>query len=258
MKSVGLLPAPLPAPSPTLLLAPLLVAFVATAAPAGERDRGPGVPGQRQGSAIVYAVGDFDAVTLAGAARVVVRSGPRFAVSAQGPAAAFANFRVVKDGHTLLVGQRYDGRPSTPVDRELTVSITMPALAAASVGGSGSLDADRAGGPRFAGAVGGSGRLRVARLDVDTASFSVGGSGGIAAGGTAASLDAKVGGSGGIDAPDLRVRRATVAVGGSGHVRASVTGPATVSIAGSGDVDLGPGARCQVSRVGSGRARCGG
>lgn len=235
-----------------------LIPLAAAGAFAAERDRGPGIPGQRQGDAMVYTVRDFDAVRLAGAPRMIVRAGPRFSVSAEGPAAAFANFRVVLDGRTLTVGQRYDGRPATAADSRLVVHVTLPALSAASVGGSGSIDADRAGGPRFAGAVGGSGTLRIARLDAQDAELSVGGSGAIAAAGAVGTLKARIGGSGSIAAPDLRVTRADVSIGGSGSIRAAVSGEASVSMAGSGSVDLGPQAHCRVSKAGSGRVRCGG
>lgn len=239
-------------------LALALIPLAAAGALAAERDRGPGIAGQRQGAALVYAARDFDAVSLGGAQRVIVRTGPQFAVRAEGPAAAFANFRVALDGRTLRVGQRYEGRAATPADARLVVHVTLPALTAASVGGSGSIDADRAGGARFAGAVGGSGGLRVARLDARTAELSVGGSGAITAAGTVGVLKASVGGSGDIAAPDLRASRADVSIGGSGSVRAAVAGDAHVSMAGSGTVDLGPQAHCSVSKVGSGKVRCGG
>lgn len=242
-----------------LVLIPLVAtAALATAAIAGERDRGPGLPGQRQGNTLVYAARGFDAVTLAGSARMIVRTGPQFAVSAEGPAEAFANFRVVQEGRTLKVGQRYEGRRWIPADGKLIVRVTLPALTAASVGGSGSIDVDRVGGDRFAGSVGGSGDLRIARLDARDADLSIGGSGGIVAAGSVRVLDAKVGGSGSIDAAALRAERASVAIGGSGSVRAAVAGAADVSVAGSGSVDLGPQARCRISKVGSGRVRCGG
>lgn len=239
-------------------LALVLIPLAAAGAFAAERDRGPGIPGQRQGNTLVYAARDFDAVSLGGAPRVIVQTGPRFAVSAEGPAQAFANFRVALDGRTLKVGQRYEGRPSTSADGRLIVRVTLPELTAASIGGSGSIDVDRVAGSRFAGSVGGSGSLRIARLDVRDADLSVGGSGDIAAAGTVGLLEARVGGSGSIVAPGLRATRADVSVGGSGDVRAAVSGDASVSVAGSGSVDLGPQARCRISKAGSGKVHCGG
>ncbi len=239
-------------------LALALIPLLAAGAAAADRDRGPGLPGQRQGNALVYAARDFDAVSLAGAARVIVHAGPGFAVRAEGPAEAFRNFRVALKGRTLEIGRRYDGNGENNLEQRIVVHVTLPRLAAASVGGSGSIDADRAGGPRFTGAVGGSGALHIARLDAGDAELSLGGSGEITAAGNVGALQANVGGSGRIVAPGLRATGATVSVGGSGSVRAAVAGSAKVSMAGSGSVDLGLQARCQVSKVGSGSVRCGG
>lgn len=237
-----------------------VAASAASAAPtaAADRDRGPGIAGQRQGAAMVYAVRDFDAIRLGGAERVIVHIGNGYSVRAEGPAAAFANFRIARDGSALFVGRRYDERESGAMERQIVVHVTMPALRAASVGGSGSLTADRAGGDRFAAAVGGSGSVRIDALDARSAQFNVGGSGTITAAGTVGDLEVNVGGSGDIAAAGLRATSAKVSVGGSGTVRAQVNGPARVSMAGSGSVDLGPQARCTVSKVGSGRVRCGG
>jgi len=238
-------------------LALAVLPLIVIAAPASaERDRGPGLAGQRQGDAIAYPARDFDSVELAGAARVVVRTGASFSVRAEGPPPAFANFRVARTGRKLEIGHRYDGR-NTPLEGRITVYVTLPVLVAAAVGGSGSIDADRGGGTEFSGAVGGSGNLRVARLEAGRATLSVGGSGTIVAAGEVGTLKAAIGGSGDIAAPNLRASRADVSVGGSGSVRATVAGSASVSIAGSGNVDLGPQAHCAVSKVGSGSARCG-
>ncbi len=237
-------------------LALALIPLAAAGAFAAERDRGPGLPGTRQGNALVYAVRDFDGVSLGGAAQVIVHTGPAFSVRAEGPADALANVRIVRTGRTLEVGRRYDGR-DTPQDGRVTVHVTMPALTAASVGGSGTIDADRGSGDRFDGAVGGSGVLRIARLEARDARLSLGGSGEIAAQGDVGALEVSIGGSGQLSAPRLRARSATVSLGGSGSVRLDVQGRAKVSMAGSGTIDRGPRAQCTVSKVGSGKVRCG-
>lgn len=238
-------------------LALLALVTIAGGASAAERDRGPGLSAQRQGTALVYQARDFDAVSLGGGATVLVTAGPAWSIRAEGPPAAFADFRIARDGRRLEIGRRYQGR-SGDLDRRITVRVTMPALSAANVGGSGSLHADNATGPRFTGAVGGSGRLRIDRIAARTTDLSVGGSGSIVAAGTTDDLTVSVGGSGDVSAPDLHAAHADVSLGGSGRVVATVDGPASVSIAGSGSVDLGRRARCRISRVGSGRARCGG
>ncbi|WP_210357438.1 MULTISPECIES: head GIN domain-containing protein [Sphingomonas] len=225
---------------------------------AAERDRGPGLAGQRQGAGFVYpGARGFDGVSLGGAARVEVRHGPAWSVLVEGPAAALANFRVAVEGHTLQLGRRYDGRDDGALQKQIVVRVTLPRLSSAAVGGSGQMRLDRAEGDSVSLSVGGSGGLRVDRLEARNADLNVGGSGSIATAGQVGALTANVGGSGGVDAPGLRAARASVSVGGSGNVHVTVVGSADVSLAGSGSVDLGSQARCSISKVGSGTVRCG-
>jgi hypothetical protein len=241
-----------------LALAAASLTAAAAAFAIGDDDRGPGIPGQRQGDAIVYPAQGFDSVGLGGAAHMDVRVGGTYSVRAVGPAAAFANFRVeVRDG-ALNIGPRYHNRHGDDdLQKRITVYVTMPRLRAANIGGSGSIHADRVEGGEFAGNVGGSGRLRVDALHVDQVKASIGGSGDISAAGMARALDVSIGGSGSFTGPDLRAENAKVSSAGSGNVRAVVNGPAKVSVVGSGSIDLGPNAHCSVTKMGSGSVRCG-
>lgn len=236
----------------------LIAAVPLSAAAAYERDRGPGLPAQRQGNTLVYQARDFDGVALDGAANVDVRTGSGWSVRAEGPAAAFANFRVERKGRDLIVGQRYEGRRSDPLERQITVHVTMPAVAKLSLGGSGRLLVDRVSGNALEANLGGSGNIDVNDLRVRTAEINLGGSGSVHAAGAVEQLEANLGGSGNIAAPNLRAARASVSMAGSGSVRATVAGTADVSMVGSGSVDLGPQSRCHVSKMGSGKVRCGG
>ena len=237
-------------------LALAVIPLVATAALAGERDRGPGIAGQRQGTTLVYPVRDFDAVTLGGAASVDVRVGPAWSVRAEGPAEAFANLRIVRNGRSLEIGRRFEGGRRAELDKRITVHVTLPALTALTLGGSGRLSADQAGGGDFAANVGGSGTLSIGRLKARVAEFNLGGSGSIAAAGQVGQLEVSLGGSGRVVAPGLRADTAVVSVGGSGDVRATVAGGAQLSMAGSGSVDLGLNAGCRVGKIGSATIRC--
>lgn len=236
----------------TLLLLPL-----AAGAPA--QDRGPGIAPVRQGDRLVYPASGFTGVGFGLAARVEVRTGGAFSVTATGPAAAFANVRVVRREGSLDIGRRRMGeRGNEALERQIVFRVTMPRIEDAALGGSGRMVIDRAAGDVFEASVGGSGGIQVGALAVNRARVNVGGSGSFAAASTARTLQVNMGGSGSVDAPGLRASQATVSSAGSGSVRATVQGPATVSLVGSGGVDLGPAARCNVTRMGSGRVRCGG
>ena len=220
---------------------PLALALTGAATAQWGDDRGPGVAPRNAGGALVYPIDGFTAVSLALPANVDVRVGPGFSVRATGPARAFNDIRVTRDGSSLQIERRYRGRSRDEnLARGVHFVVTMPRIEAANIGGSGGIKVDRVNGRRFDAAVGGSGSLMLGTVAVDRLSGDIGGSG-----------------SGRFAGELLRARGATVSIAGSGGVRAQVEGNANVSIAGSGNADLGPRARCSVSRVGSGRARCG-
>lgn len=236
-------------------VAPIAIAFAATlAAETGQVE----VPGRRDGAAMVYPADGFDSIALGTAATVDVRVGRSWSIRATGPAAALADFRVLRGAHSIELTRRDRAGPGDPrLERQVRIAITLPRLTAAAIGGAGTIRVDRVSGKSFDGAVGGSGTLAIGAMAVEQASISIGGSGNITAGGTAGMLKVNLGGSGGLDAPALAARRASIAVAGSGGVRARVDGPAKVTIVGSGAVDLGPRATCTVTRMGSGRVICG-
>jgi hypothetical protein len=238
---------------------PLFLLPAAALTVGATRDMGPGIAGVRNGDTVTYHVDGFDAVALGGAATVDVRVGPAYSVRAEGPAAAFANFRVAREGDTLQLGRRYQGDDRREeLDKQITIHVTLPRLAAASLGGSGAMRVDRVRTERFRASLGGSGSLALGTLDVGQATVSIGGTGEVSAAGHARSLEVSVGGSGKLAGHDLRADTATVSVAGSGSVRTAVNGPAHISMAGGGDVDLGPGAHCTTSRIGHGTVHCGG
>lgn len=245
--------------NPLLGLAALsLAACSATVDSGGSGDDGkPGVPAQGSGATRTYAVNGFTAIDLRGADDMTVSVGPGFSVRADGDPAVLDRLKIEKVGDTLRVG-RVAAQGWHWSGKGAKVSVTLPALAAVSVAGSGDVTVDRVTGSRFAGDGAGSGRLAIGQLAVDDAHFNVAGSGALKLAGTAKRLSVSIAGSGEVEARDLTASSADISVAGSGGVRATVNGPATVSMMGSGDVDLGSGAKCQTTKLGSGSVRCGG
>jgi len=232
--------------------------FASAAMAADSFDRGPGLPGDRQGDATAYRVADFDKVGFGLAGEIDVRVGPAWSVRATGPAAAFANLRVTRENGSLQIGRRFNDRDSNrQLERQVHFVVTLPKLSGVALGGSGRMTVDRVQGGAFDAALGGSGNMALGSLQVDRAEISIGGSGNIAAAGSAHSLKVSLGGSGNLQAAGLRATSADVSAAGSGGIRATVEGPAQVSVVGSGTVDLGRGARCTVTRMGKAQVRCG-
>lgn len=223
-------------------------------------------------------VGAFDKVELRGPDRVVVRVGRPPSVSIEGDSAVLDRMEVVVERGKLVV-RRKDRFSSVSGPRErATVTVTVPRLAGAAVGGSGEMSVDRVGGGDFSAAVGGSGSLRVGqaqarkleaavggsgdlrfdRVEADSVRMAIGGSGTIAAAGRARTVEAAIAGSGDIAAAQLAGRTAAVSIAASGDAAVNASDTATISIVGSGDVVVHGGARCETSKVGSGSVTCGG
>lgn len=210
-----------------------------------------GVDGNRS-----FAASGFDKVALRGPDRVIVKVGPAMSVSAVGDTAILDRLEIeVVDG-TLRVGRKESQGIGWRKGGEATVTVTLPALTAASVAGSGDMDVDRAQAASFDASIAGSGNLRIASLTADSASINVAGSGDARIAGQAQSVDVAIAGSGDVDLAGLKSERAGIAIAGSGNVRAGVTGEAEVSILGSGNVEISGGAKCTVSKLGSGEVRC--
>ncbi len=202
-----------------------------------------------------FDVAGFTGVSLRGADDVEVKTGPAFAVTAEGDSALLDRLEIRKDGDVLRIGRK-DGDWKWGGNKGAKVTVTLPRLTSADVAGSGNMTVDRAEGD-FDGSIAGSGNLSIAQLAGGKADLSIAGSGDLRiAAGQANEIDASIAGSGDIDAPALKAARGDISIAGSGNIRAQITGEADISIVGSGDVELTGGAKCSVSKMGSGSARC--
>ena len=220
-------------------------------------------PGEGGGAAQMtqrsYQLAGFTGVSVAGPHDVVVTVGPAHSVRAEGPADLLDRLEIKLDGRNLEIGTKKEKwSMGSRLKGKARIHVTMPAIEAASIAGSGDIRVDRAEGPRFAASIGGSGDIDVGAVRVGEASFSVAGSGNIRASGNAQRSSVSIAGSGDIDIAALEARTASVSIVGSGDVRARAMETADVSIAGSGNVSLSGSARCSVSKMGSGSVRCGG
>lgn len=207
------------------------------------------------GGTRTFQVADFTGVSLRGADDVEVKTGPAFAVTAEGDSALLDRLEIRKDGNTLRVGRK-DGDWKWGGGKGAKITVTMPRLVNADVAGSGNMTVDRAEGD-FGGSIAGSGNLSIAQLRGGKADLSIAGSGDLRiAAGEASEIDASIAGSGDIDVGTLRAVRGDLSIAGSGNIRAQITEAADISIVGSGDVELTGGAKCSVNKMGSGEARC--
>jgi hypothetical protein len=222
------------------------------------RDHGPSTPGptvERN-----YNVGAFDKVELAGAYDATVRTGSAVSVHAKGGQNVLDQLVVeVKDGKLLIHSKKRMGFHWGwgHNNGKVELAITVPALSAATLAGSGGINIDKVQGDSFEGTVAGSGGLSVGSVNVGSLKLSIAGSGDAkAGGGKAQTAKYDIAGSGGVDAGGVQTADLKVSIAGSGDVKAHSSGNADVSIMGSGDVEVAGGAKCNVHKAGSGSVRC--
>ena len=203
--------------------------------------------------------GAYDRIALSGSPDVVVTVGGPAAVRAEGNAEMLDRLEIRNENGQLQIGLRNTAGSwfDWGSHRRLVVHVTLPALAGASITGSGDMRIDRVQGPAFAGAVTGSGDMNIAAVTAEQASFTITGSGDITAAGHARQANASVTGSGDLHLAQLEAAAATLAVAGSGNIGIRATGTATIDLRGSGDVTVAGPARCTINKSGSGDVRCG-
>src|SRR3954471_11373221 len=165
-----------------------------------------------------FPVGAFSKVALGGSANVVVAVGGAPSFRAEGDAERIGRMEIRVDGDTLEIGSKRHGFSGWNHENgKVTVYVTVPSLAAASIGGSGDMNIDRVQGGAFSASIGGSGDMRIGQLQASTTDFSIAGSGGITAAGKAQGAQLAIAGSGDLDLAGLEVRTADVSVMGSGN-----------------------------------------
>jgi Putative auto-transporter adhesin, head GIN domain len=204
-----------------------------------------------------FAVGPFNAVSLEGSDNVRVLRGATISVTATGPQAVLDRLNIRVERNTLKI-DRKSGRSNWLRGNygSAMITVTMPAITAAGVAGSGDMTVDRADGDSFGAAVEGSGNLRVDAVAVKRAQLAAEGSGDLTISGTTADASMAAEGSGNINARGLVSQRATIAVEGSGGIGATVRERATIAVEGSGNVDVTGTDNCAIMKDGSGEARC--
>lgn len=205
------------------------------------------------GGASDFKVGRFDAISLASSDKIEVRSGNAYTVRATGDPAALSSLAIDVRGDTLYVGRT----AGTHSDAGATIIVTLPALRAATVASSGTIEASRVGGTSFTATLAGSGAIRLPALHAKDVRLAVRGSGSISADGGADRLTIVMGGSGQVRAERLASDTLAVAMVGTGEVSANATRVARISAGGSGAVRVAGKPRCSVSNSGSARITCG-
>ena len=204
-------------------------------------------------------VGSFDRVRVTGPFEVTHRLGSPGA-SVSGDARALERVEIRVDGTTLTIraaGGAWGERPELGADGPVTIALSSPALAAASVFAGGRLSAARMRGPRVDLSVSGSGALSVADVQADQVAATLVGTGTVTLAGRAARARLVGNGSGKIDAGGLDAGELTVLLDGPGEALASARHVARVTNTGLGNVAVAGNATCVVTARAGGVVKCG-
>lgn len=200
--------------------------------------------------------GAFTEIEGVGPDNIVFITGDSFSIKAEGDAEAISKLRYAMNNGTIIIG-REKGRWWGKDSKSVTITVTAPALSAASLAGSGNFTADKMAGDKVALKLAGSGDVNVDQVTAKELKSSLAGSGDFKFSGTATSAEYKIAGSGSVDAASLSATDAKVSIAGSGSVTLSATGNVKADIAGSGNVKVTGGAKCTQSVMGSGKVNCG-
>ncbi|MBJ7500712.1 MAG: DUF2807 domain-containing protein [Sphingopyxis sp.] len=204
-----------------------------------------------------YDIKGFTGVKVAGPDDVTIRRGEAFSITARGPKGVIDELEIKLDGDMLSIGRRNSGFSFSNDDSDVEIAVTMPALRAVRLTGSGEVEADAVDGDAVEAILTGSGDLKVAALNGKSAKLTVSGSGDIeVGGGTIGSGNFDITGSGSIAAGGLAATTLDVSITGSGDVDAKASGSADIAILGSGDATVGGGGKCTTRTMGSGTATC--
>lgn len=223
----------------------------------------------------VQQVDAFNQLYVGGEYNVTVTTGEDHGFSMSGPQGKIDDTEVTVEDGRLTIKQKDNWDFGWNSDR-VDVTITVPMLEEASLGGSGRVSINNIDAAAFKSTLSGSGEINIAEMAADKAelkvtgsgdlevgdltagevSMTVTGSGDIKAAGTADSIDAGVMGSGDITARELTARIGEFRVTGSGDIRANVTETASGSTTGSGDILISGGAECDGRSTGSGDFTC--
>lgn len=224
-----------------MLAAGAVAAFASTQAWAAERK---------------FTVTSFNEIEIAGPYNVVVNVGKGQSVRAVGEADDLDRLKVEVSGNELRIGSKDRSWTDWSRSKPINILVTVPALKAVALAGSGDMQVDRVKSDAFVASIAGSGDLTIASLTANNARFSIAGSGDLTASGSCRTAEVSIAGSGDVEISGLRCQSLAARVAGSGDITANATETAKLSVMGSGAITVSGGAKCDVSKMGSGSARC--
>ena len=178
---------------------------------------------------------DVHAVSLETSGRLDVVIGDQPGLTISAPARLIDRLTSESVDGVLTLGST--GGPFFNAFDSIRYTLTLPAVDALHILGSGDSDIDFAGADQVEIRIDGSGDVRAVGIDAGDVNIAIAGSGDVSASGAADHGEFTVDGSGDLDASELKVSTGTVDISGSGDVSVDATNRLDAQVSGSGEVD---------------------
>ena len=200
-------------------------------------------------------VAGFHEIALKGSGTCLVTQGDAESLAVEAEDNLLPAIRTeVRDGRLTLDYERGPFGSIRPT-RPIRFHVTVKALTALHLGGSGAIEMGSLATDRLEVSVGGSGDVTLGRLTAERLAVTIAGSGDVTIAGRVQRQEVGIAGSGDYLADRLESGEAQVSVSGSGRARLHVTATLGVRIAGSGSVEYAGDPRVSQTRLGSGTVR---
>lgn len=200
----------------------------------------------------------FQAISLRGAIKLVVRQGANEGVTVQADDNLLPLVQTLVEGSGDARTLRVQFKPGESVRSKTPVVVTVDVikLSAVASSGSGDISVEALKTPALTLSISGSSDAKLRGLDTEQLSINVAGSGDVQARGRANRLNISIAGSGDVRTRELAAAEVSISIAGSGDASVMAQKTLSVSIAGSGDVEYDGGATLvRRSIVGSGSVR---
>ena len=198
-------------------------------------------------------VGHFSGVAMALAGKVEVRRGERDGVTVEADDNLLPLIETVVEDGTLKIREKRGANLRT---RNLKVFVQARELDRLSLGGSGTIEADRVNGARVQFDIGGAGSIKVGKVEGERIVAAIGGQGDLKADeGNARTVSISIGGQGKVDLARVHTDSANVTVAGMGNATLWVRDSLSLTIAGAGDIGYYGDPQVSKSVLGSGEVR---
>ncbi|WP_182911887.1 GIN domain-containing protein [Sphingomonas cavernae] len=206
-----------------------------------------------------FTITDFDRIRIDGPYAVQITTGRGTTAKASGAREAIERVSLQVQGRTLTIrpDRSVWGANGAAATSPVTISISTRELRTVMLYGSGSLQIDRASGPRLELIVQGSGRVEVGRVETDRLDLGMTGSGAAKLAGSVKALNAVVRGSASVDGTALTANDIILNTESASNVTLAAKTSAKVQSTGAGNTSITGKAACTVTATGAGLVQCG-